>query len=67
MEKNTTFHMIYRLFLCEMYHRCYNLICDSRDETPYQSLTPKIQMFRMRRGCYRDASLPPLAGIPAPE
>ena len=39
MKKNTTFHMIYRLSLCEMYYRCYSLICYSRDETPYQSLS----------------------------
>ena len=41
MEKNITFHMIYRLSLCEMYFSCYSLICNSWHETPYQSLRVK--------------------------
>ena len=44
MGKNTTFHMIYRLSLCEMYYRCYSLICYPRVETPYQSLREEIHI-----------------------
>ena len=48
-----TFHMIYIMSLCRIYFRCYSLICNSRHETPYQSLTEICGKVLSKKNAYK--------------